>query len=775
MDDVRLWRVERTQAQILGAMFNSQYIRSGKDVHGLVGYWPFDENRGARMLLDAGMLGNNLQLIKAPTFTDLVAESSVHEDGLPVLSPAHNDSDAGAVHGSLAFDNTAAVLQSAVGMPAGDFTVELWARMPFVPLSADAFQPMFSLFSYGANQVGAGQTAFWDNAILLQVLNSGGYIDATQGYPAVRRLRGNLDVWVNGGTQGGRVPESPEGVALGRVVFDTPQLADGEWHHVAVSWRQEDGLVRALVDGQEAETVAHSKQSVSAGTERSSRGSLVLGQDQDSPGGGFSTSQALRGSLAEVRVWNEERSVEQVRDAARWPWTAQAAPGEADGALVARWTFDRDDRGPGCAAQQAADGGACVVRAAAPFAGKADLVVTSSAPTRTLSDAPHQPLSLSVPAFKRGDPAAGAFAAGHAVSFSQSQALVGADFRTFPASAATVEFWMRSTDKCRTGTPFSYATAGGYGVSDNSFTITNANNWAIAVNEDQGSRVLTDRQRVNDHAGVGSTSGEWTHVAVSWRSDTGDTRLYLDGALVWATRRAQGTSIKPGGTLVLGREQDCQDGCFRNGPASDVVAGQGAGAQDFRGALDELRIWAAVRTEEEIRSTMDVFSSPKLAKHKDLMAYYSFDEGEGHLAGDATGRGQDLVLTRVDPRAWVVSTVSEQADERAAKRSPPAPAQEASKKATSKKKKGHSHAGRAVLATFAVAALLGAGVAAWMNREGLAEACEPLGERLWRALAALRRMMTGRARGSGYAAVDDEFGAEDFAEAEAFTAYRPPT
>jgi hypothetical protein len=99
---------------------------------------------------------------------------------------------------------------------------------------------------------------------------------------------------------------------------------------------------------------------------------------QDCPGtsgGCFSSSQALRGALAEVRVWRTERSRQQIRDGLGWPWLAQSAP-PADATpdvLVARWTFDAADRSPGCAAP----GEECIVRAVAPSAANIHLTVSS--------------------------------------------------------------------------------------------------------------------------------------------------------------------------------------------------------------------------------------------------------------------------------------------------------------------------------------------------------------------------------------------------------------
>jgi Pentaxin family len=47
----------------------------------------------------------------------------------------------------------------------------------------------------------------------------------------------------------------------------------------------------------------------------------------------------------------------------------------------------------------------------------------------------------------------------------------------------------------------------------------------------------------------------WHHVAVTWRSDTGQALLYDNGRLAWEVVRGKGRRIPSGGTLVVGREQ----------------------------------------------------------------------------------------------------------------------------------------------------------------------------------------------------------------------------
>lgn len=51
-------------------------------------------------------------------------------------------------------------------------------------------------------------------------------------------------------------------------------------------------------------------------------------------------------------------------------------------------------------------------------------------------------------------------------------------------------------------------------------------------------------------------------VQVTWRSSDGQVLLYDNGRLVWNVVRGRGATIPSGGTLVIGREQDCVGGCF---------------------------------------------------------------------------------------------------------------------------------------------------------------------------------------------------------------------
>lgn len=73
----------------------------------------------------------------------------------------------------------------------------------------------------------------------------------------------------------------------------------------------------------------------------------------------------------------------------------------------------------------------------------------------------------------------------------------------------------------------------------------------------------------------------------------------------WSTVRGKGKRIPSGGTLVIGREQDCPGGCFdsREGAAGQTQRTYQLeyGAQDFIGVMDEIRIWSTVRSQSQIQ------------------------------------------------------------------------------------------------------------------------------------------------------------------------------
>ena len=82
---------------------------------------------------------------------------------------------------------------------------------------------------------------------------------------------------------------------------------DGVFHHIVVTWRSSDGQIIVYVDGVSVFSGTHE-----TGTTIADGGAVVLGQEQDTVGGGFSGSQAYDGILDEVRYSDIARSADYV-------------------------------------------------------------------------------------------------------------------------------------------------------------------------------------------------------------------------------------------------------------------------------------------------------------------------------------------------------------------------------------------------------------------------------------------------------------------------------
>ncbi|CAB4013113.1 Hypothetical predicted protein, partial [Paramuricea clavata] len=84
-------------------------------------------------------------------------------------------------------------------------------------------------------------------------------------------------------------------------------LSDGKFHHLCVTWQSSNGNFNVYVNG----TVAFSTTAMN-GKVLPGGGSWVIGQDQDSVGGGFDANQAFGGEISEVHVWNRALSPAEI-------------------------------------------------------------------------------------------------------------------------------------------------------------------------------------------------------------------------------------------------------------------------------------------------------------------------------------------------------------------------------------------------------------------------------------------------------------------------------
>ncbi|NQV58040.1 MAG: pre-peptidase C-terminal domain-containing protein, partial [Alphaproteobacteria bacterium] len=110
-------------------------------------------------------------------------------------------------------------------------------------------------------------------------------------------------------------------------------VADGAAHFWSVTWQSADGTLQVYKDGALSYTAI-----LSAGNDIDAGGTIVLGQEQDTLGGGFQAPDALDGVLDEVRVWDSVRSAGEI-DAGRAATLTGTEPG-----LVLHQNFDDINR-----------------------------------------------------------------------------------------------------------------------------------------------------------------------------------------------------------------------------------------------------------------------------------------------------------------------------------------------------------------------------------------------------------------------------------------------
>lgn len=84
---------------------------------------------------------------------------------------------------------------------------------------------------------------------------------------------------------------------------------NGLWHHICVTWEGNSGSWKFYRNGE----LKKEDTSFKKGHTISKGGTLVLGQDQDSVGGGFDTSDSFQGMLSNVNIWNEVLTPEQIQ------------------------------------------------------------------------------------------------------------------------------------------------------------------------------------------------------------------------------------------------------------------------------------------------------------------------------------------------------------------------------------------------------------------------------------------------------------------------------
>lgn len=84
-------------------------------------------------------------------------------------------------------------------------------------------------------------------------------------------------------------------------------IRDGRWHHMCATWNGQSGRSTIYLDSYVEKEGSISSDYVIAGG-----GTLVIGQDQDVPGGEFDQEQSFVGALADVNLYDKELDPNEV-------------------------------------------------------------------------------------------------------------------------------------------------------------------------------------------------------------------------------------------------------------------------------------------------------------------------------------------------------------------------------------------------------------------------------------------------------------------------------
>ena len=361
-------------------------------------------------------------------------------------------------------------------------------------------------------------------------------------------------------------------------------LKADEWTHVAAV--AGSGGMKLYLNGALVATNPYTGCFKSLGPGNANRlGQTVTANVEDTP---------FDGELAEVRVWQTARSLEQIRDNMVTP-----LKGDEEG-LAALWNFD-DPANPGRDASPNHHDGKLMGNARSAKATVGDVAMAGNRPGGR-----------------------------DAIVFDGKSNGIesGSGWFADVSDNFTMEFWARPTH------------ARGEGYSDPRYQGTSGQRYVLFPS--QG----TDALGGNPHAGVGVSLGtngvavvehadnymplvvevqtpiiDWVHVAVVYRDKTPS--LYLNGVLSGTGPRSPRT-VHP--SLW----------CWKNAStAHSPDYGR------FGGALDEVRIWNVELTEERIRA---IITSPLTGNEPGLVGWWNFDD-PANPGRDGSPRRQDVKVT----------------------------------------------------------------------------------------------------------------------------------
>ena len=164
---------------------------------------------------------------------------------------------------------------------------------------------------------------------------------------------------------------------------------------------------------------------------------------------------------------------------------------------------------------------------------------------------------------------------------------------------------------------------------------TIAGTWWYALHGQGGSWSGVDTK-------IPSKLNEWQHIAFTRAAGTAEVNFYLNGTLVF-TGSADGA-----GTGLINNSSYTLTVSGRDG-------GNGSSSAFFQGHIDELRIYASNRSQQQIAADMNTYGPINTSS---LRLYYDFNEGSGATVYNrVSGALAESDLTRYNSPSWDASRI----------------------------------------------------------------------------------------------------------------------
>ncbi|XP_078697477.1 uncharacterized protein LOC144925373 [Branchiostoma floridae x Branchiostoma belcheri] len=306
-----------------------------------------------------------------------------------------------------------------------------------------------------------------------------------------------------------------------RANVDIPEVLDGQWHVVTITWRNSDGLWRVMVDGEEKA----SGSGLARGHRIRPGGTWYFGQDVRSvgPRPRFERNREYVGDLAEFQVYTKVLSPEEMLQLYTMQYSGDAV------------NWRRATISPRGRVQRS------------PYGGTFRIDVDSRGVSRVVFGP-----STEVRPGSEIQPAAGS---SYILKFPSPRSTANyANIREnipFSARGFTLSWHMR-TDSKQPGTIVSYATS----QEDDEVEFygdSGSRNFRLLVNGEQADVSIPE-----------VLDGAWHMVTVTWQNKNGEWKVFVDGQLkATGNGLAAGHTIRPGGTWVLGQDQDTVGNAFQ--------------------------------------------------------------------------------------------------------------------------------------------------------------------------------------------------------------------